>query len=127
MPYLLIDGDCAFCMRSANWARRRVRPSVDLVPWQSVDIEALGVSAEQCMSAVQWVSDGVVTASGGRAVCLTLATAPPPWPTLSRLMSLPGTAAIVDQVYRWVAKNRMRLPGGTPQCAMPESEASLRG
>jgi len=115
---LLVDGDCGFCMRSAAWARRRVRPSVPLVPFQQVDIVALGLTEAECQTAVQWVEGGRVTARGGRAVCRTLATAAPPWPRVAALMSLPVADRVVDACYRLVAANRHRLPGSTEACAV---------
>jgi hypothetical protein len=120
---LLIDGDCGFCMRSAAWARRRVRPGAPLVPWQQVDIGALGLTPAECSTAVQWVQDGRVSASGGRAVCRTLATAPPPWPAIAAVMSAPGMAWVVDRAYEIVAANRSRLPGASPACAADGSLA----
>ena len=115
---LLVDGDCAFCMSSAAWARRSIRPSAALVPWQSVDIAPLGLTERECQTAVQWVVDGRVEASGGRAVCRALATAPHPWPAIARLMSRPGAAWLVDRCYEIVAANRQRLPGSTDACAV---------
>jgi predicted DCC family thiol-disulfide oxidoreductase YuxK len=117
-PLLLIDGDCAFCMRTAQWVRTRVRPSAPLVPYQSVDLATFSTTAEECSQAVQWVENGRVVASGGRAVCRTLATAPQPWKSLATLMSAPGASWVVDRVYELVAKNRQRLPGATDTCAI---------
>ena len=116
--FLLVDGDCAFCMTSAAWARRHIRPSAELVPWQSVDIAQLGLAERDCQTAVQWVVEGRVEASGGRAVCRTLATAPDPWPVIARLMSRPGAAWLVDRCYEIVAANRKRLPGATDACSV---------
>ena len=38
------------------------------------------------------------------------------------LYPLPGIRQLQDWVYRWVAENRYRLPGSTPQCALPTPE-----
>ena len=33
---------------------------------------------------------------------------------------VPGIRQVSAVVYRWVAKNRDRMPGGTAQCALPQ-------
>ena len=35
------------------------------------------------------------------------------------LYFLPGICQLQDWVYHWVANNRYRLPGSTPQCEIP--------
>jgi predicted DCC family thiol-disulfide oxidoreductase YuxK len=41
-------------------------------------------------------------------------------------MLLPGIKQVAGVVYRWVAKNRDRMPGGTAECALPQSERTER-
>lgn len=41
---------------------------------------------------------------------------------LTYLYPLPGIRQLQDRAYRWVADNRYRLPGSTPQCALPVAE-----
>jgi hypothetical protein len=38
---------------------------------------------------------------------------------LAAVVRLPGIRAGARVVYRWVSRNRHRLPGGTPACAVP--------
>lgn len=38
------------------------------------------------------------------------------------LYPLPGMRPLQDWAYRWVAQNRYRLPGSTPQCALPDQD-----
>lgn len=109
-PLLLIDGDCGFCQRCAEWARRRVRPRAELVPFQYIDVESLGVSVAECSAAVQWVSDGRVAAHGARAVASLLSTGRPPWPTVGRVMLLPGFSRLSESVYGSIARHRSRIP-----------------
>lgn len=118
-PLMIFDGDCAFCTASANFMRRRIRPRCDIEPWQRTDIEAFGLTPEDCSSAVQFVSADRQVYSGSRAVMRMLREAPPPWPLIGAMGDAPGVAWVADQVYRWIAINRHRLPGSTPACAMP--------
>jgi len=116
---LLIDGDCGFCLRAALWARRWIRPSAPLVPWQSVDIAAIGVTPEQCSHAVQWVDEGRVAAQGAAAIACLLLTAPPPWPACAWAMQRPLTRQLAERCYRLVAENRHLLPGASTACELP--------
>jgi predicted DCC family thiol-disulfide oxidoreductase YuxK len=120
-PILLYDGDCAFCSSCAR-ALERIHANTEIVAWQLTDLAALGVSVEQARDAVQWVElDGAVS-SGHEAIAAMLETAALPiWRAIGALILLPGVSSVAAQVYRVVAENRHRLPGGTPACAPEQS------
>jgi predicted DCC family thiol-disulfide oxidoreductase YuxK len=117
LPLLVFDGDCGFCTTSAQWAQRRLRlPNVE--PWQFLELAELGLSAEACATAVQWVgSDGSIV-SGERAVIAALRHAGGAWGAIGRLLALPGVRQLAGVAYRLVARYRYRLPGGTPACRL---------
>ncbi len=118
-PVIVFDGDCAFCTSSVAFLRARVRPDADIVPWQWAELDALGLTEQECRRAVQWVAaDGTVSA-GGRAVTAILLAGDRGWPVLGRLAGLRGARRLVDRAYDVVAANRSRLPGGTPACRLP--------
>lgn len=116
-PLLVFDGDCGFCSTSARAGRRWLRlPHVE--PWQFLDLDALGVSEEACTDAVQWIGvDGEVV-SAEHAVIAALRHAGGVWKLLGSMLALPGVRALAGVVYRWVARNRYRLPGGTAACRL---------
>ena len=119
---LLYDGDCAFCTTCAG-AAERIGPHAAIVPWQLSDLAQLGVTEEQAAGAVQWVEvDGTVR-SGHEAIGAMLSTAGRIWRVIGRAILLPGISWIAARVYRLVADNRNRLPGGTPACARPPEGA----
>ena len=65
MPWLIFDGDCAFCTSSAHWLARRLRhrrgQDARLVPWQFTDLTALGTTAERAQREALWVgTDGTI-------------------------------------------------------------------
>jgi hypothetical protein len=93
---------------SAEFARRRVRPPADFLPWQEADLESLGLTEHDCQTAVQWV-DASGTHAGGRAVSRALLKSPYPWKVLGALGQLPVLSQIVDRTYIWVAHNRPLL------------------
>src|SRR5664279_4977810 len=121
-PVLVFDGDCAFCARCVRLIDR-LNPVADIVAWQAADLPRLGLTADQCMDAVQWVDDrGVRT--GHAAVASILLCSGRPWRSVGRTISAPGISVVARFVYRLVAANRHRLLGGTAACAVNGHEAS---
>jgi len=117
-PVLVFDGDCGFCTTCARLLER-IGPRAEIVAWQLVDLERLGVSEEQAAEAVRWVEpDGAVLA-GHEAIAAALGRAGRLWRAAGRLLTLPGLSWIAARAYRLIADNRYRLPGGTPACARP--------
>ena len=115
---LVYDGDCAFCT-SAVRAMSKVRLTADVsVPWQRADLSALGVTEAQCREAVQLVEPGRVSA-GHRAFGRLLLQAALPWRPFGLLLLVPPFSWLAAGLYRLIADNRSRLPGGTPACALP--------
>ncbi|MEV4623162.1 DUF393 domain-containing protein [Asanoa sp. NPDC049573] len=113
------DGDCAFCTMCARFIERRIRTSAVVVPWQFTDLDALGLTRAQAVEAVQWVPTTGETAAGPVAIARLLRSSGPMWRAAGRLLDLPPVTALAWPVYRWVARNRHRLPGGTAACAIP--------
>ena len=118
-PTLLFDGDCAFCTSVSHAARRALPADVAVVAWQFADLTALGTTAERAQREVLWVdADGTVS-GGAAAVARGLRAAGRPWSAFGVLLSVPPVRWLAPPVYRLVAANRHRLPGGTAACRMP--------
>lgn len=131
LPTLVFDGDCAFCTSSVHWAERWCRPAVRFVPWQNVDLAAEGLTEAQVTTAVQWLGPqasqrripvGAIP-SGAAAVARMLLRSRWPWRLVGGLLLVPPFSWLGAGVYRLVAINRYRLPGGTPACAVPHPRA----
>lgn len=116
---LLYDGDCGFCSSAARVAQR-IAPTVDVRAYQHSNLADYGVTAEECSAALQWVGSGG-TAAGAVAVARLLVVAAGLWGPIGRLLLLPGVRGLAALLYRAVAANRYRLPGGTPACRLPDS------
>lgn len=100
------------------WMRRRIRRLDATEPYQLTDLDALGVTAAECEQAVQWIGiDGTVLGAH-LAVAQVLVDAGKGWAVVGRAIRLPGIRRISGAVYRWVSRNRHRLAGGTPACAI---------
>ena len=119
MTTLVFDGDCAFCSSCVRAVPRlRLRPGT-VVAWQQADLPALGLTAEQCAEALQWVGDDGRVSSGHEAVARLLLASAPPYRLLGALLLAPGIRWVAARTYRWVAAHRSSLPGGTPACQAP--------
>lgn len=123
-PTLVFDGDCGMCSTSARFVERRLRQSpgdFDVAPSQQLDLATLGLTAEQCDEALQWVAaDGGIT-SGHEAVASLLGASRWWARPAGRVMTAPGARILARVAYRWVADHRHIFPGGTPSCALPDT------
>lgn len=115
-PFLVFDGDCAICTTSADWLARTGR--VRVVPWQRLDLASYDLDLEAVTTSVQWVGEGAPV-PGARAVARALRARGGVWRAPGRVLTLPLVLPLAEVAYRWVARNRHRLPGGTPACALP--------
>ncbi|MFF8552844.1 thiol-disulfide oxidoreductase DCC family protein [Streptomyces sp. NPDC015501] len=120
-PVLVYDGDCSFCTASVDFLTRWVRPKGTVTPWQFADLEALGTTQERAEHEVLWISPLGAVYGGAQAVAKVLLSAGGGWAWLGGLLTLPPVRWIAHGVYRLVAANRTRLPGGSPACALPAS------
>lgn len=82
-------------------------------------MSALGLTAVDGMTQVWFVNADGRLCGGAAAVNGALRyvwwTRPFTW-----LYPLPGIKQLQERVYRWVADNRYRLPGGSAQCRVDE-------
>jgi predicted DCC family thiol-disulfide oxidoreductase YuxK len=115
------DGDCAFCTSSVQWLTRRHVRVDDVVAWQHADLAALGLTQEQCEDAVQLV-EARRTTSGHVAFGRLLLRSQWWWKPVGALLLVPPTSWLARAVYRWIADNRDKMPGGTPACALPAEQ-----
>lgn len=112
---IVFDGDCGFCTTCVR-VLERIGPDAEIVPWQLADLAELGLTEEQAADALQCVQvDGTVR-SGHEAVAAALESVGWIWRIVGRALTLPGISWIAAKLYRLVAANRHRLPGGTPAC-----------
>ncbi len=120
-PTFLYDGDCAFCSSCARFIARWMRTRADVVAWQHADLGALGVSAQQAEDAVQWV-DSRGVAAGPEGIARLLEDSGPIWRPVGWVLGRRPLLRAAWPVYRWVSRNRHRLPGGTAVCSLPQAE-----
>jgi predicted DCC family thiol-disulfide oxidoreductase YuxK len=123
VPWLIFDGDCAFCTSSAHWLDRRLHrpevPNARLVAWQFTDLAALGTSAERTQREALWVDTDGTIYGGAAAFAEWLKFRGGAYGVVGWMINLPVIRALAAAVYRVIAKNRHRMPGGSPACALP--------
>ena len=122
LPVFLYDGDCAFCSSCARFIERRIPTSALVVAWQMADLEPLGVTAAEAEAAVQWIGADGGVASGPAAISRLLVDAGSYWRPIGRVIGVPPLRWLAGPLYRLVARNRHRLPGGTATCSLPQSQ-----
>jgi predicted DCC family thiol-disulfide oxidoreductase YuxK len=118
-PLLIFDGDCAFCTSSAQWIEHRLPDGVRVEPWQQLDLTAYRLTEHDVTTAAYWVDRRGRTHRGHRAIARSLIAAGGGWKVLGTALLVPPISWIAALLYRVVAKNRHRLPGGTPACKLP--------
>lgn len=123
---VVYDGDCAFCTSSARRLRGWSRGRLDVVAWQEADLRSLGLTAEKCAAAVQFLSPQGYD-SGGRAIASALRRCREPYRSAGRLLDWAPLRPGVEWAYQQVAANRHRLPGATAACRLDDDERPVGG
>ena len=118
-PVLVFDGDCGFCTSVARHFERRSFTPLKIVPWQRADLASLGLNAEQTAAQVFLVTESGAFAGAECFAELMRIQGDPFHRAVAWGMRLPGLRRLSAWGYKLVAKNRHRLPGGTPACEMP--------
>lgn len=114
--WLLHDGDCGFCAAAAAWLVRRGMGAGSR-PLQTAEV-AWALDRERARREVPFRHPDGRISWGDRAIADALATCPGPLRFAGLLLATPAGHLVGAPVYRLVAGNRHRLPGGTGSCSM---------
>jgi predicted DCC family thiol-disulfide oxidoreductase YuxK len=93
---------------------------IPIEPYQKLDLESLGLTSELTSKAVYFVS-GNTRFVAAAAMAQALIESKTIWALAGWFLKLPVIRSIAKPVYFLVAANRHRLPGGTPECQLPQS------
>ena len=117
----LFDADCGFCVRCARLLDRESAKGIyAVVPWQSVNLAAIGLTPQQCQEASWYVAFDGSLHRGSDGIGRALREGAIRQRPLGVLLTLPAVRVLARIVYRWVAQNRYLMPGASDQCRMPE-------
>lgn len=124
-PLLLFEGDCGFCNRCARFIARRMPTTAELKPWQRVNLAAYGVAEARVRYEIVWVDTAGRQYGGAQAIARLLIDSGGVWAVLGHPLRVPPLRWLAHAVYRLVANNRSRLPGGGPACGVrPHGDAA---
>jgi predicted DCC family thiol-disulfide oxidoreductase YuxK len=126
-PTYLVDGRCGFCMTWMARVQRLFPGTFDAVSLYEFDLPSVGLDladAEREGHFLVPTGDRLLIRSGSQswAGILLEQRAPARW--IGVLMEHQPVRALADVVYSMVARNRHRLPGGTPLCMGPTDSLS---
>lgn len=115
---LIYDGDCAFCKNSLRIALAKLPTFCRYSAFQNTDISVLGLTLAEVQAQV-WLIDGSRKLGGHRAVAWLLVNQREIWWRALGALIL-AASPLSALIYRWVANNRHRLPGGTKECSIDD-------
>ncbi|MCY3649643.1 MAG: DUF393 domain-containing protein [Acidimicrobiaceae bacterium] len=111
---LVYDGKCGFCSRSARWIEARLPANARVEPWQSLELEELGLRPDEVEAAVWWIDDdghSTRRSRGAEAIGRSLIAAGGLWTAAGLLIIHPPLCWLARPAYTLIAANRHRLPG----------------
>jgi predicted DCC family thiol-disulfide oxidoreductase YuxK len=122
---LIYDGDCLFCQLSLEFGLRNLRIFPRFVAFQRIQPSDFGLTLGQVRSQI-WLCDKApsqTTPLGGHLAAGAILKIQP-----SRFLQLLGwlicttpTSWIASLLYKLVAANRHRLPGGSRACKLEDN------
>ena len=113
------DADCGFCTRFATWVARHVDGRVDVVAGQRLaDPAAVGLSLDDIRASSWFITPDGVRLGHDAGVAAALVAAGGAWRVVGRLLRNPLVAAVARPAYALIARNRHRMPGGSPSCRL---------
>jgi predicted DCC family thiol-disulfide oxidoreductase YuxK len=120
-PLLIFDGDCAFCTSAVIRLESLLPYFPEHSPWQWLDLDDFGLSKRD-VTEYAWLVTSRQQFAGHLAFSALLRLQPTwGWRFLGHLIATPPFSWIAAVGYQLIARNRHRLPGGTPACAMPRA------
>tara|TARA_B110000503_G_C7145326_1_gene412665 strand:- start:99 stop:389 length:291 start_codon:yes stop_codon:yes gene_type:complete len=90
-------------------------------PFQFIDTKAFGLSKNDCSEEIKFIDTDGHVYGGEKAYQLLLKREGGLLAAFGSVLRLPGITQVMGLVYRWVARNRHSLPGGTPTCSLPRT------
>lgn len=117
-PVWLYDGDCGPCEQGSRRIAEIVAPPARMAPYQSEDLDALGVSTSDVeRGPVLVLTDGTHLV-GPPAMGALLAMSRRPFALLGAVMLAPGIRSALAAIGPRMYAQRGRLPGAGDSCAV---------
>ena len=109
MGICIFDGQCGICRTSVRLAGK-VGARCEFIAFQTLDFAAqpVGVTEHRCASEVVFIDSASRVYGGALAVSQVLKVSK--LRLLGTLISTPVVVPAAEATYRWVARNRWRIP-----------------
>jgi predicted DCC family thiol-disulfide oxidoreductase YuxK len=121
---LIYDGDCQFCQLSLEFGIKHMAVFPKYVSFQKIKPADFGLTGADVRSRIWLVPEatGAKKPLGGHLAAGAILKMQPNllYRLLGWFASTPPTSWVADVLYRLVAANRHRLPGGSRQCKLED-------
>jgi predicted DCC family thiol-disulfide oxidoreductase YuxK len=117
-PVLIFDADCGFCTRCVD-VLKRLPHGADVQAFQFTDLAGFGTTEARAQREVLWVDANGRISGGAQAIARLLVNSGGVYALAGWVMRTPPVRWVAAGVYKLIAKNRQRMPGGTAACAIP--------
>jgi predicted DCC family thiol-disulfide oxidoreductase YuxK len=122
---LIYDGDCQFCQLSLEFGIKNLRIFPPYVAFQKINPQDFGLSEKQVRSQI-WLAQKApanTSALGGHLAAGAILKLQPSrlLRFLGWLASTPPTSWAASLLYKVIAANRHRLPGGSRACKIEDN------
>ena len=115
-PTFLFDGDCGVCQNGTDTIRSKVKPPVDIIAYQNVDLADFGVSEADVLEGPVLVRTDGSHVIGPLGMAEMLRSARAPYKYMGKVMLIPGLRHALRALGPAMYKNRSRLPGSNDSC-----------
>jgi len=124
-PVLIYDGDCKFCQLSLEFGIRHMKVFPSYVAFQKIEPSSFGLTEKQVRSEI-WLVDKRPNKNlrlGGHLAAAAILEMQTNlfYRVAGFLMKTPPTSWLAKVGYRWIARNRHRLPGGSKVCRIEDN------
>ena len=122
---LIYDGDCQFCQLSLDFGIKNLRIFPQYVAFQNINPQDFGLTEQQVRSQI-WLAQkapATTSALGGHLAAGAILKLQPSrlLRFLGWLASTPPTSWVASLLYKVIAANRHRLPGGSRTCKIEDN------
>lgn len=118
-PVAFYDADCGFCTRSVGVVAR-LRLGTRFEELQTAELAAYGITMDEALESMAFVDAAGRVSFGHHAWAGILKTGNPLLRTLGVVLDSQALERPAGFIYRWIADNRERMPGGTPACSLAD-------
>lgn len=124
-PLFVFDGDCGVCQNGTDSMRRRFDPPVDMTPYQTADLDRLGIAPAKVLDGPILVRTDGSHVVGPMAIAEVLSASRAPYRMVGRVMRTPGIRHALIAMGPRLYEMRHRLPGAATSCPVVPATSAV--